>query len=747
MGRYKIANPQPLVGLKYNAYQLAFLDALATRVCPKCNHQWKVQFGAVETLVCPVCALPGLRAYNQLLLRAGRQGGKTRIGTLGAVLELSFPGAYWWICGPTYRDLTDFVEPAFFAQIPQLWVDQGDWSASDRILTLPNKSIAAFRSLEDPESVRGPTLDGILMDETCKVARKAWEVAQPALAVKQGVGIFTTTPQGEDWVHEDLWLPAEQQVPGFWACTYKTSDNPIIPREFIEMKRRTMSPEMFRQEFEASIETFTGAIYGGLVDTCVVDDATDEGRNLLALLIPEWPEVSEARIGVVGLDPGTDHPFAGVFLVSTPRGMVAFADYEERNKPAMLHAHTLRGLAKGLQLRWGIDRSQAQMQIELAQHGLYTQPTENDVLAGIERVKSWMLSGQLFVVKSKCKRLIARLKSYRWAETKKNDGSTGKQEPYKRQDDLCLVADTLVSTAQGDKYICDLTPSDRVWTREGLKRVRAVACTSENVQTWIVSLSNGTQIAGTSNHPVWVKGRGFCPIKQLSPGDRIRPLCSTEQSGWRRAALSHRDITSTTKTGILTTIRSTIWSVCRQVLTQKLGGKSDLASPRSASSASVLSRILRGASRLVSARTTASQHGEGVITPMTSRRFASGVDDPSIETSTASLPPAQKSVVSVVAVHRSKRAPVFNLTVEDCHEFFANGVLVANCDALRYALMLWPHLPEMRKESGDRDLTTLPDRVQRDIERLRGFEREEEELVAAGMGEFYLGSDDDGELY
>ena len=33
------------------------------------------------------------------------------------------------------------------------------------------------------------------------------------------------------------------------------------------------------------------------------------------------------------------------------------------------------------------------------------------------------------------------------------------------------------------------------------------------------------------------------------------------------------------------------------------------------------------------------------------------------------------------------RAPVFNLTVEGEHEYYANGVLVANCDALRYLLM------------------------------------------------------------
>ena len=29
-------------------------------------------------------------------------------------------------------------------------------------------------------------------------------------------------------------------------------------------------------------------------------------------------------------------------------------------------------------------------------------------------------------------------------------------------------------------------------------------------------------------------------------------------------------------------------------------------------------------------------------------------------------------------------APVYNLTVEEEHEFFANGILVSNCDSLEY---------------------------------------------------------------
>lgn len=438
MAKYKAANPQPIVSLEYHPYQLAFLDALVQYVCIPCGREFKATFGNDASRICPQCKKRGVHTFNRYVLIAGRRGGKTRIGTLACILELSFPNTYGWVCAPTFRDLTDFVEPMFFGQLPQDWVDRGDWSVSDRILTLPNGSVAAFRSLEDPEAVRGPGLDFLLMDETAKVSPKAWDVARPALADKQGIAIFPTTPKGDDWVRDRLWTAVEDRHAGWWGCRYTTLDNPHMQksRDLIEEERKTMSAEMFRQEYEASFESFQGAIYGDLVEGCVLDDTVEAGYDELKRWIPEWPNINASRSAIVGLDPGSDHPFAGVFIVVTERGLLVYNEYEEREKPAATHAGNLRNLASGLAPRWGYDRSQPQMQIELAQHGIFAQPAENAVVAGIERVKSWMLTGRLKFVKSRTKKLVSALKSYRWAETEKKDGSTGIQQPYKRKDDL-----------------------------------------------------------------------------------------------------------------------------------------------------------------------------------------------------------------------------------------------------------------------------------------------------------------------
>lgn len=54
------------------------------------------------------------------------------------------------------------------------------------------------------------------------------------------------------------------------------------------------------------------------------------------------------------------------------------------------------------------------------------------------------------------------------------------------------------------------------------------------------------------------------------------------------------------------------------------------------------------------------------------------------------------SDVSVLGVYvEPKRQEVYNITVDEHHEYYANGVLVSNCDAIRYMFMRLPEDPDM----------------------------------------------------
>lgn len=448
MARTRLTNPRPLVELKYNPYQQAFLQARRYRTCAAgCRYGADDLVGAIgapiigdrfgwsmlDTLVCPKCQSPSVRPYRRFFLRAGRRGGKTRVGAMSAIEEMIVPYSIGWCCAPSYPELEDYVIPAFFSILPADWFDNPltEWSEDRLHLRLPNGAECSFRSLDDPNRGAGPGLDWAWIDEGRKIQELAWHLLRPSLTERKGIAFVTSSPDwGEDWCHRNFYRPAEEGRPGYWAVTYQTKDNPIIDPAEVEEARATMPPELFRREFEASIEYPTGTIYGDVLDQCLAGDAA------IKEWIDEWAEIHPARQGVVGLDPGTDHPFAGVKIVATPFGLVACGEYEERRLTYLKHAEGLKAMVGPLQLRWGIDRSQAQASIELTQHGIYAAPAENDVDAGIQRVYSWMATKKLRISITRCPKLIARLRQYRWADVPETKRGLVKPVPYKKDDDL-----------------------------------------------------------------------------------------------------------------------------------------------------------------------------------------------------------------------------------------------------------------------------------------------------------------------
>lgn len=793
------------------------MAARRARVCRPHGHAWQYAYdGQRENLACPTCGGLSMRAFIRYLLRAGRRGGKTRICALAMIEELTIPHVWWWATAPTYRMLEDYVLPAFFNQIPQAWIDHPAtaWSESELTLRLPNRSIAQFRSLENPDSGRGPGLNGIWMDEIALLTLLHWETIAPTLTDKRGILLAGTTPRGPDWVHERFWQYAEQGMRGYWATHYSSLHNPSLDPDAIEEARRTMTPLMFRQEYMADIVTFTGAIYGEILGPCLIDGTDEE----LKAYFPEWPAIDPNRPAISGLDPGTDHPFGGVHLVASPRGLVAVGEYLQRQKPFAIHAEGIKAMRRGSDARIAIDSAAPQAAIELAQYDLFTTTVEKDVVAGINRVSAWMLASAqkrfpgpvrntvetslpsgLVLPRSLVPQLVRQLEGYRWADPQKADGSLRREQVYKKDDDLCFVAGTAVTTPSGGRPIEDIHAGDLVWTRAGWRPV-VVAGSTGTRPVWRVIFSTGGALTGTGAHPIWdgahwrrldalrsgdilprwPDGSAFPGLGCASTGTRTalhgpiasigRRMWGTAARGWMsciakcgrgRTGRFQTGTSSITATGIRSTIVSVISCVSVAVLTRRCisaAGPSVQASgltwlgfgPRPwrgidrpvdargiaakdarrgwgarvartpATDVSVGSSRGRGAGS-ASARRAADRPGAGRFSVTTKyvavwravRRFgvASG----------RRHGVARDSVAHVSASVPAGIARVYNLQVADCPEYVANGILVHNCDPLRYALMAYPHLPNTDPATSlqRRDLAGMPDDMRMQIERMR----------------------------
>jgi hypothetical protein len=373
--------------------------------------------------------------FDRMTIIAGRRWGKSKVGSVAGVEEATVPGTIGWACAPTNQKLHRYVIPAFEELIPENWVKS--WSAEFNDLRLINNSLIHFQTLEDPDQGRGQGLDWLWIDEVCELTRKHWDIIRPSLA-GDTVAFFTTSPRSYDWVYEELYKPAEDGLPGYWACHARTADsaNPRINAEFLAREREQMSETMYRQEYEADFVHFTGSVYGDALSGQILRTDAEIKR-----LIPEWPEVAGWRQVIVGIDTGADHPFGAVKLVNTESGLVVIGDYLERHRTFMTHCSDLHRLAASTSTRWACNKNERQGMLELSQHNITCWPANNDVVAGTERVKSWLEHKQLFFYEPMCRRTIQQMMAYRWAEnTSPKTDEKRTEKVFKKDDELpdCL---------------------------------------------------------------------------------------------------------------------------------------------------------------------------------------------------------------------------------------------------------------------------------------------------------------------
>src|SRR6185312_7524075 len=238
----------------YNPYlhgPNGFFAVRKLRVCLTCKTMGSMMDDGRFT--CPKCQtvhtsnLTAHRAYDRYLLLSGRGGGKTKGGAHAARQEMMIPGSVGWVMGPTYKILHDSTFPTLVRLINPEWVER--WDSENMELTLKNKAMVAFRSLEDPDRARGPHgVNWGWFDEAAQCPERAYDVFEPTLIKAGGIVLATTTVLGFDWTYDKIEKRAlVYKEPGYWAARWWTEENPLfrtnpVMKAQIERARRNMDP-------------------------------------------------------------------------------------------------------------------------------------------------------------------------------------------------------------------------------------------------------------------------------------------------------------------------------------------------------------------------------------------------------------------------------------------------------------------------------------------------------------------------
>jgi predicted phage terminase large subunit-like protein len=197
------------------------------------------------------------------ILACGRRWGKTFLGCvlglfgapngwLGAVTG----GRVWWVA-PTYHAAMIAYDMAvrLVRQVNQT-VPLGTVVKSLRLIEFAETGgVFAFRSSDQPDNLRGESLDGLVMDEADFQPEGVYrDVLRPMLVDRRGWALLISTPNPRNiggWLHRLAGAVEAGEVQDAAFYRFPTETNPYIPREEIVQARRDIGDVSFRREFEA----------------------------------------------------------------------------------------------------------------------------------------------------------------------------------------------------------------------------------------------------------------------------------------------------------------------------------------------------------------------------------------------------------------------------------------------------------------------------------------------------------------
>jgi hypothetical protein len=149
---------------------------------------------------------------------------------------------------------------------------------------------------DNPMSLKGIYLDGVIMDEYAEMNPLTWrEVIRPTLSDRAGWAIFIGTPKGRNSFYDLYNRAGSGEDKEWYAALYKASESKILPESELESAKREMTEDEYEQEFECS---FSAGIVGAYYSK-EMDRAEKEGR---ITDIPYNPILSVDTFWDLGID-------------------------------------------------------------------------------------------------------------------------------------------------------------------------------------------------------------------------------------------------------------------------------------------------------------------------------------------------------------------------------------------------------------------------------------------------------------
>ncbi len=312
---------------------------------------------------------------------AGVGAGKSYISCLEGLLQSSRPGSLGAIISPNYRMLRDSTYRTFLDVCPRQLILKEREARNEIVLRTSGKpSEILFRSADDPETLRGPSLAWFILDEASLMSLETWRIMIGRLR-QQGYehkGMVATTPKGRNWVHQVFVERPTKEHAAFTCPTHVNKRN--LPNGFIESLEQQYTGEFLKQELYGEFVSFEGLVYPQF------------DLNLHVMENEQLPAIKLYRRVVCGIDWGFSNPFSLLAIGIDGDGRADVIDevYMSRLAPEQVLSYCRDFRDKYRPDTFFCDPAEPASIQMLCDAGLNAVPAVNDIMPGISCVSSYL---------------------------------------------------------------------------------------------------------------------------------------------------------------------------------------------------------------------------------------------------------------------------------------------------------------------------------------------------------------------
>ena len=189
----------------------------------------------------------------------GRRFGKSYLATYIILTKaLQKQGNYFFVA-PTFQQARQILWEILKNKVRDKLAEKINESRLE--ITLINGSRISLKGADRPDTMRGVSLSGLVCDEFATMREPmavGQEVLRPALSDQLGWALFISSPKGRDYFY-DLSNEAKSKD-GWMSWQFTTLDGGYVPESEVITARNELDERTFRQEYEASFESYDGLV-------------------------------------------------------------------------------------------------------------------------------------------------------------------------------------------------------------------------------------------------------------------------------------------------------------------------------------------------------------------------------------------------------------------------------------------------------------------------------------------------------